>query len=177
VRETVVGGSAARAGDVVVGLASSGLPANGYSLVRRLIDAERLPLTDDLLDPTRLYAADVLATLAELRGRGARVGGLAHVTGGGLPANLPRAVAPTLGVRVAVGSWPIPDVFRRVQRAAGIGDAEMRATFNCGIGFAMVVEPDAVDETLAVLGRRGQAAWVIGNVATLDELGARYVEA
>ena len=176
-RDELIDGSDARGGDIVIGLASSGLHANGFSLVRRLIDDGRLPLDDTLLMPTTLYSNSVLSLRATLARSGVRVGGLAHITGGGLPANLPRAVARGLGIRVHVGTWSIPDVFGRVQRAAAIGDDEMRATFNCGIGFAVVVQPDAGEAAIDILARDGIEAWAIGEVATVDELGSRYVEA
>ena len=177
-RDELIDGRAARAGDVVVGLASSGLHANGYSLVRRLVDTGGLALGEKLLAPTRLYAPAVLRLLGDLRGRGLRVGGLAHITGGGLTGNLPRAVGRDHGVRINLGSWPEPQIFGLISQAAGIDGAEMRATFNCGIGFAAVVEPAAVDATVVSLRESQIDAWVIGEVRPIDELGgARYLEA
>ena len=176
--DELIDGSAARAGDAVVGLASSGLHSNGFSLIRRLLADERLPLTDELLTPTRLYAPAVLALLDEMRGRGERVGGLAHVTGGGLARNLPRAVGSALGIRLEPTSWKQPRVFDEVARAAGMAAVEMRATFNCGIGFAVIVEPDAADWAIRLLAERGIESWRIGEVRPIDELGGqRYVEA
>jgi phosphoribosylformylglycinamidine cyclo-ligase len=169
-RGNLVDGSAARAGDAVIGLASSGLHSNGVSLIRRLIDDGRLPLTEELLTPTRLYARTVL----DLGG----VHGMAHITGGGLARNLPRAVDPELGVRVDPSTWPQPAIFDVVARAAGMDATEMRATFNCGIGFALMVERDAAESVLGLLEGRGVEAWRIGEVRPTDELGAsRYVEA
>ncbi len=177
-RDELIDGRAARAGDIVIGLASSGLHANGYSLVRRLVDDGALALDEQLLTPTRLYAPAVLRLTADLRGRGLRVGGLAHITGGGLAGNLPRAVGSDLGVRIKVGSWPEPQIFGTISRSAGIGDAEMRTTFNCGIGFAAVVEPAALDATLDSLGESLIESWAIGEIRPIDELGgARYLEA
>lgn len=176
-RDEIIDGGAAKDGDVVVGVASSGLHANGYSLVRRLIDTGVLTLDEELLTPTRLYSGAVLRLLDQLRGRGLRVGGLAHITGGGLAGNLPRAIGADLGVRVNVGSWPEPRIFRSLARSAGIDGAQMRATFNCGIGFAAVVEPAAADTTIASLRESQIEAWVIGEVRPIAELGgARYVE-
>jgi phosphoribosylformylglycinamidine cyclo-ligase len=169
-RSALVDGSMAQSGDVVVGLASSGLHSNGFSLIRRLVDDGRLPLTDELLTPTRLYSSAVLGL--------AGVHGLAHITGGGLARNLPRAVGPSLGVRVDPAAWRQPQVFDEVARAAGLNGAEMRATFNCGIGFAAVVAPDAADAAISYLAGRGIEAWRIGEVRPVDELGgSRYVEA
>ena len=169
-RDDLIDGSAARPGDVVIGLASSGLHSNGFSLVRRLVDDGRLPLSEELLTPTRLYSPAVLKL--------GRVHGLAHITGGGLARNLPRAVARDLGIRIRVGSWHQPELFDTIARAADMDGAEMRATFNCGIGFAVVVEPEAVSETIQVLGENDVEAWPIGEVATVADLGGvRYLEA
>jgi phosphoribosylformylglycinamidine cyclo-ligase len=177
-RDELVDGSQSRAGDVVVGLASSGLHSNGFSLIRRLVADGNLPLSDDLLTPTRLYSASVLDLLAELRRGRLRVGGLAHITGGGLTRNLPRAVAPPLGICVDPSTWPQPQVFDAVARAAGMDGAEVRATFNCGIGFAVVVEQAGAAETIEIMSRHGIAAWQIGEVRPVGELGGqRYVEA
>jgi phosphoribosylformylglycinamidine cyclo-ligase len=169
-REKLIDRSGARAGDVVIGLASSGLHSNGFSLIRRLVDDGRLPLTDELLTPTRLYGRTVL-DLGSVRG-------MAHITGGGLARNLPRAVGPTLGIRLDQTSWQRPSVFDAVAGAADMSGEEMRATFNCGIGFAVIVDRD---EATAVIGRLEDLeveAWQIGEVRPVDELGgSRYVEA
>jgi phosphoribosylformylglycinamidine cyclo-ligase len=155
---------------VVIGLASSGLHSNGFSLVRRLVDDGRLPLSDELLTPTRLYSPAVLKL--------GRVHGLAHITGGGLARNLPRAVARDLGIRVRVGSWRQPELFHTIARAADIDGQEMRATFNCGIGFAAVVEPSTVSDAIQILAENDVEAWPIGEVATVADLGGvRYLEA
>jgi phosphoribosylformylglycinamidine cyclo-ligase len=177
-RDELIDGSATRPGDVVVGLASSGLHSNGFSLVRRLIDDGRLPLTDELLTPTRLYAPAVMALVRELRGRGLRMGGLAHVTGGGVARNLPRAVSRDLGIRVRPGSWHQPPLFDTIASAAQMDAPEMRATFNCGVGFAAIVEPAAVSDTVQILAENDVEAWPIGEVATVADLGGvRYLEA
>ena len=169
-RSALIDGSATCAGDVVVGLASSGLHSNGFSLIRRLVDDGCLALTDELLIPTRLYAGVVLGL--------DDVHGMAHITGGGLVRNLPRAVGPSLGIRVDPSSWRQPEIFDRVARGANMDDVEMRATFNCGIGFAVVVSPDAAEVTVSQLLGRGIEAWRIGEVRPIDELGgSRYVEA
>ena len=186
-RDELIDRTEAQAGDAILGLASSGLHANGYSLVRKLIDQGSIRLDDiadagqtygeTLLTPTRLYAPAILALLGMLRAAGLRSGGLAHITGGGLAANLPRAVGDDLGVRVAIRSWVQPGIFERIGRLAGIGGAEMRATFNCGIGFAVVLEEAAVEPAIELLAEHGIEARRIGEVRALDELGGeRYVE-
>jgi len=177
-RDELVDGSLARAGDVVLGLASSGLHSNGFSLIRRLVADGKLALSDELLTPTRLYAPAVLDLLGELRGRRLRVGGLAHMTGGGIVRNLPRAVGGDLGMLVRPGAWPQPRIFDAVARAAEMSGTEMRATFNCGVGFAVVLEPVAASAAIQTLHERGIEAWAIGEVRPLNELsGQRYLEA
>jgi phosphoribosylformylglycinamidine cyclo-ligase len=186
-REELIDRTEAQATDAILGLASSGLHANGYSLVRRLIGQGSIRLEDIadegqtygevLLTPTRLYAPAILALLGMLRAQGLRSGGLAHITGGGLAANLPRAVGDDLGVRVHLRSWTQPPIFETLGRLAGVGGAELRATFNCGIGFAVVLEEAAVKPAIALLAEHGIDAWRIGEVRTLDDLrGERYAE-
>ena len=116
-------------------------------------------LTDELLTPTQLYSRAVLGLV-----RGSGVHGMAHITGGGLARNLPRAVGPALGIRVDPSTWRQPRIFDDVARAADLSGTEMRATFNCGIGFAVVVERAAADAALTALGGAGIDAWVIGDV-------------
>ena len=199
-RDELIDGRGARAADAVIGLASSGLHANGYSLVRALLARYELnlhqpydellalhgvedgddvgaTLGEELLTPTRLYAPAVLDLADTLRSRGLRLAGLAHVTGGGLAANLPRAVSPDLGIRLALGSWPAPPIFDLLARLGGLDGAEMRATFNCGVGMAAVVEPAAADTAVELLHGHGIAAWPIGELRPADELGpGRYTE-
>jgi phosphoribosylformylglycinamidine cyclo-ligase len=103
---------------------------------------------------------------------------MAHITGGGLARNLPRAMGPALGVRVDPSTWRQPAIFDDVARAAAMDAAEMRATFNCGVGFALVVARDSAGAVLGVLEGRGIEAWRIGEVRPADELGgSRYLEA
>jgi phosphoribosylformylglycinamidine cyclo-ligase len=138
-------------GDVLIALPSSGLHANGFSLVRRAMDEgdvglERVvppltrPLADELLEPTRIYAPQVLDLV-----RAGLLHAAAHVTGGGLPENVPRALPPGLVPDIDEGSWPAPAVFAVVQRLAGATDADMRSTFNMGIGMVLIVAPGAAD--------------------------------
>jgi phosphoribosylformylglycinamidine cyclo-ligase len=174
-RDELVDGSGASAGDGVIGLASSGLHANGYSLVRALLADGRLELAEDLLEPTRLYAAHVIALLDAARAEGWRLSGIAHVTGGGLPGNLPRALPDGLGVEVEPARWPVPQVIERVARAARLAPEELRATFNAGVGMALVVESAAVEASLSLLHDRGLEAWPIGRVIEAGS-GVRYRE-
>jgi len=176
-RDELIDARQSRAGDVIVGMAASGLHANGFSLVRKLIADGDLELTDELLTPTRLYAPAVLALIAELRGRGLRVGGLTHITGGGLARNLPRAVGDDLATVANPGSWPVPEIFERIAATAHMTATEMRATFNCGIGLGAVVEPAAATVAIDTIRSHGIDAWVIGTVKPLPAAGERYLEA
>jgi phosphoribosylformylglycinamidine cyclo-ligase len=174
-------------GDALIGLASSGLHSNGFSLVRKILAEHRLelgaPFTgsvstlgDELLTPTRIYAPDMLALRAELRRRGLTVRGFAHITGGGLPANVPRALRDDAAARVDPGRWPMPALQAGLADLAGLDLAEARAVWNGGIGMVAVVEPAAVEPTLAFLAARGLPAWQIGDV--VERTGAqRYIEA
>lgn len=164
------------AGDVLVGLASSGLHANGYSLVRAaLLDRYALDdtptgldrtLADELLEPCAIYAPGVL----ELAGAGL-VHAAAHVTGGGLHENLPRALPPGLGARVRRGSWPEPAIFSLLAEASGADDDDLFSTFNMGIGMVLVAGPDQAEEILRRSEDRG--AFLIGEV--VEGSGVRLV--
>jgi phosphoribosylformylglycinamidine cyclo-ligase len=200
-REALIDGSTARSGDVVLGIAASGLHANGYSLVRAALASSGLELDgplaevaaqygvssvaaatgtlgEALLTPTTIYAPHVLALIDALQADGLRLAGVAHVTGGGLPGNLPRAVGPGLGIRVSPATWPVPVIVALMAAVAGLAGAEMRATFNGGIGMAAVVEPRAVDAALELLTARGVDAWIIGEVVPAAVSGpGRYLEA
>ncbi|HXF37785.1 MAG TPA: AIR synthase-related protein, partial [Actinomycetota bacterium] len=170
--ERLLGPHRVREGDALVGLASSGLHANGYALVRRALLEEAgyrlddaLPrlgrtLADELLEPTAIYAP-LVAALA----RDGLVSAAAHVTGGGLVENLPRALPADLGAELEPGSWPIPEVFRLVQEASGASDQEMRSTFNLGLGMVLVVPPDRVEAARSRAEAAGMAAYRVGRVA------------
>jgi phosphoribosylformylglycinamidine cyclo-ligase len=208
-RSRLLDGSAARAGDAVVGLVSSGLHANGYSLVRRIIAEHGLPLEipylaavagafdctetaaralagpelvgatlgDVLLTPTRIYARDLLAIRDSLEAAGHEVRGIAHITGGGLPGNAPRALPEHLGARLDPATWPMPSVMRMLGAIAGIDEAELRATFNGGLGMVLVVPADAAALAVELATGRGVPAWVVGDVVEASAFGGRrYVE-
>ena len=185
-RDRLIDGSAARIGDRVVGIASSGLHANGYSLVRATLRRTGTELTEmlgeqtlgeALLAPTTIYAAHVLAVIERLAADGLRLAGIAHITGGGLPGNLPRAVARGFGLRVDPTAWPVPPIVSFIAQLAGLAGPEMRATFNGGLGMALVVEPDAVSVVIELLAGRGLDSWDIGSVVPDSVAGPmRYIE-
>ena len=166
-RDAILGPDRVRAGDVLVALPSSGLHSNGYSLVRRIVDGLDLtaphglarPLGEELLEPTRIHAPDCLALVGAVE-----VHAFCHVTGGGLPGNLPRILPAGLRVEVDAATWHWPDVFDWLQARGPVAEAEMWRTFNCGIGMVAVLPPEAVDDALALLQDRGVAAWPFGRV-------------
>ena len=167
-KDRLIDGSRTRAGDVVIGLPSSGPHSNGYSLIRRLIahagaDASTLvdgtPLFDRLMAPTRIYVKPLLALLAEFD-----VHGLAHVTGGGITDNLPRVVPDGLGIVLERRTLELPAVFQWLKATAGIDDAEMFRTFNCGIGMTVHVAAADADAVMARLRELGEAPRLLGEV-------------
>ena len=134
-------------------------------------------LGEVLLTPTRVYAGAILRLRAALEAIGRDLHGIAHITGGGLPGNVPRALPASMGARIDPASWPMPSVMRLVGALGGMEDDELRATFNGGLGMIVVVAPDAVGATIATLHADGVEAWQVGEVRAAAELGgARYVE-
>jgi phosphoribosylformylglycinamidine cyclo-ligase len=175
-REDLIDGSRIAPGDAVLGIASSGPHSNGYSLIRRILETSGTavtagggesvggqPLGEALLAPTRIYVKPLLALLRALP-----VHGLVHVTGGGLPENLPRVLPPGTEARIDRGAWTTPPVFDWLAAAGNIAPAEMLRTFNCGIGMTVVVPRERTDEALALLAEHGEQAWTIGEIAAGD---------
>jgi len=164
-------GSAVALGDVLIGIASSGPHSNGYSLVRRIYERAGSPaelvledgvkLVDALMAPTRLYVKPILSLL---KTHGAAVHGMAHVTGGGLTENIIRVVPEGLGLNIDASSWTLPPVFQWLQREGNVADSEMWRTFNCGIGFVLLVPADQVTAINATLDALQLAHWQIGEV-------------
>ncbi len=160
------------AGDVVLGLASSGLHSNGFSLVRRIVAlsglgwaeaapfAPAMPLAEALLVPTRIYVRSVLAVLR----RSPVVLALAHVTGGGFPDNLPRVLPEGLGIRLDLSALAPPPVFGWLASRGGVADTEMLRTFNCGVGMAVIVARDGAAEAMALFEAAGERVSTIGTV-------------
>jgi phosphoribosylaminoimidazole synthetase len=161
-----------KAGDILIGLGSSGPHSNGYSLVRRIVERSGLAwdapcpfepgktLAQALLAPTRIYVKTVLPHL-----KARRVLGLAHITGGGLIENPPRAIREGLVARFDWNAWAPPPVFGWLQEAGGVSEHEMRRTFNCGVGLMLIVDAHDLPEVLEGLVRDGEDAFVIGELA------------
>jgi phosphoribosylformylglycinamidine cyclo-ligase len=164
----VIDGRAIVAGDVLIALPSSGPHSNGYSLVRKIVARGRhklgkafdgRTLGDALLAPTRIYVKPVLDLAAAVP-----VKGMAHITGGGITENLPRVFPDGCAARVDTASWPRPAIFRWLQDEGGVAEDEMRRTFNCGVGFIVVVAKGDAGRALEHLKRAGQSPWVLGDI-------------
>ncbi|MGD8515060.1 MAG: phosphoribosylformylglycinamidine cyclo-ligase [Granulosicoccaceae bacterium] len=167
-KQDIITGQDATTGDVLIGIQSSGPHSNGYSLIRKVIEVSGARLDDDfhgqplaevLLTPTRIYVKALLALFKQLR-----VKALAHITGGGLPENLPRVLPANATATIDTASWQRPAIFDWLQEHGGIEDAEMYRTFNCGVGMVLCVAPDDVEQTLQILAAQGEQASVIGRI-------------
>ena len=171
-RGELIDGRSIAAGDVVIGLASSGPHSNGYSLVRRVLDLaeqqagtagapaiEGAPAADLLLEPTRIYVRPLLALLGQVR-----VKGMAHITGGGITENLPRVLPEGVHPEIDVNSWQPGPVFDWLATTGGIAADEMRRTFNCGVGMALVVAPHDAGHAVDALAALGERAWRLGRI-------------
>ena len=162
-------------GDVLIGLASTGLHSNGYSLARKVCVGDKtadeisVPLDEldgktvgeALLEPTRIYVKSVLATLKEVPGA---VHALAHITGGGITENLDRALPKTVNAQVELGSWPVVPIAKYTCAAAGLNETEALKTFNMGIGMVLITEADKASEVEAVLAAQGEKTYRIGQI-------------
>jgi len=162
---------AQRAGDVLIGIGSSGPHSNGYSLVRRIVERSGLAwdapcpfgegsLAQVLMAPTKIYVKSVLPLI-----QAGRVKGGAHITGGGLIENPPRAIAEGLAARIDWSAWDLPPVFDWLQKTGGVSDHEMRRTFNCGVGFMLICAPTDAEPVLAALLNAGEDAFICGELA------------
>ena len=178
-RARILDGAAVRPGDAILGLASSGLHSNGYSLARRIVfDVLRLgaeallpgsgrTVAEELLEPTRIYAAAVKAVLAAVP-----VSAMANITGGGLTGNIPRVLPEGCRARLRRSAWREPAVFATLREAGHVSEAEMLRTFNLGVGYVVIVRPDAVERALQALAGAGETVTLIGEVVA----GERGVE-
>lgn len=181
-REKSISGERVREGDVLVGIASSGVHSNGYSLVRKLVLTEGRDLNapvealggrgwgETLLTPTKIYVKSALAAC-----RAADVHGIAHITGGGFIENIPRILPEGLCAEIELGAWPVLPVFTELQRMGGLGERQMYNTFNMGIGMVFAVSEDDVPALMASLEQSGEAAYRIGRVARIGGDGERLV--
>ena len=167
-----------RPGDKLIGLASSGLHSNGYALVRRLLLKEAglklcdniralgEPLVQALLRPTRIYVRSVLKALRHYRAK-PRISGMAHITGGGLPGNVPRILPADCTAVIRRGAWPVPPIFGLLERH-GVEQDELYRVFNMGIGYVLAVRPNSTNAVVQILERAGERAYVIGQAKRGD---------
>ncbi|EAD5328465.1 phosphoribosylformylglycinamidine cyclo-ligase [Listeria monocytogenes] len=174
-KQKLITEGAVKEGDTLIGIPSSGIHSNGYSLVRKIffkdneltLDTEiselDVPLVEELLKPTRIYVKPVLEVLKEVD-----VHGITHVTGGGFVENLPRMLTNDLAVKVELGSWPVLPIFDVMKKYGQLNEMEMYEIFNMGIGMVLAVAKADVERTLEVLVQNGEAAYVIGEVTTRE---------
>ncbi|HLW04988.1 MAG TPA: phosphoribosylformylglycinamidine cyclo-ligase [Azoarcus sp.] len=164
----IIDGSQIAAGDVVLGLASSGAHSNGYSLIRKVIELSKAdltadfhgrPLADAVLAPTRIYVKPLLELMRQHQGI---VHGMAHITGGGLTENVPRILAAQFAARIDSAKWEMPQLFQWLQQAGNIAADEMHRVFNCGIGMVLIVSADNADVAMKVLTEQGETVYRIG---------------
>ncbi|MFQ3323741.1 MAG: phosphoribosylformylglycinamidine cyclo-ligase [Pseudomonadales bacterium] len=167
-KSELIDGSTVKSGDVLLGIASSGPHSNGYSLIRKVLEVSGesvdspfgdSTLGETLLTPTRIYVKALLALIKAMP-----VKALAHITGGGLPENLPRVLPEGTKAVVDTNSWQQPEIFGWLQKNGGIEDFEMLRTFNCGVGMVACVDAENVDAAIALLAEQGEQAWVLGSI-------------
>jgi phosphoribosylformylglycinamidine cyclo-ligase len=202
-RDRLLDGTAARAGDALIGIGSNGLHSNGFSLIRRIVaeadldlgegyaelvgrilgpatapepETAAATLGDVLLTPTLIYSKAILKLRRRLDEAGAPLAGVSHITGGGLPGNVPRVLVESLGACVHPAAWPMPSIMRLVGALGGLSDSELRSTFNGGLGMVAVVPVVGVAVAISSLAEDGLAAWQIGDVVAIEAGEARYSE-
>jgi phosphoribosylformylglycinamidine cyclo-ligase len=164
----IIDGTKVKAGDVLIGLASSGAHSNGYSLVRKIIDVKNIPLDQDIdgkklsdvvMTPTRIYVKPILALAKQID-----IHAMAHITGGGLPGNLPRVLPEGTRAHIDTSSWQWPALFTFLQQQGNVDTYEMYRTFNCGVGMVIAVAAEDVEATISQLNAAGEQAWVMGHI-------------
>jgi phosphoribosylformylglycinamidine cyclo-ligase len=173
-KAAIISGLTVRAGDDVIGIASSGLHSNGYSLARKIVEGRDLgerfgasTLGETLLAPTRIYAKAVKAVLAKHPGKKA-VKALANITGGGMIENIPRVIPKGLGVEIREGTWTVPPIFPFLRKLGDVPRDEMYRVFNMGIGMVLVTAPGATAGVIRALDRSGEKAWIVGRIVRGD---------
>ena len=175
-KERIIDKTTMRPGDVMIALPSSGVHSNGFSLVRKVFDVEHCDLTspvemlggaslgETLLTPTKIYVKPILALLEEVH-----VKGISHITGGGFYENMPRSIPDGLGVKINIEDVRVLPIFDLIRKTGGISERDMFNTFNMGVGMSVVVAPDDVEKSLAILRACGEDAYVIGEIYEAKE--------
>ncbi|WP_068614423.1 phosphoribosylformylglycinamidine cyclo-ligase [Paenibacillus tuaregi] len=177
-KSRIINGRTIKAGDTVIGLASSGVHSNGFSLVRKvLLEQSGYSLQDKLdelngamlgnvlLEPTKLYVKPVLQLIEQVE-----VKGMAHITGGGFIENIPRMLPEGVNVDIEFGSWPVLPIFSLLQEKGGVNNRDMFTTFNMGIGLVMIVSADQADQAVQVLKEQGETPYIIGKVTEGEKI-------
>lgn len=169
-REKIIDGRGCRRGDRVVGLASSGLHSNGYSLVRKIFSQKEIKESFGrvLLRPTKIYTRAILNALKNE----IPIKAMAHITGGGFFDNIPRVLPEGVGVTIQKGSWPVPSIFQKIQERGQLGEREMFRTFNMGVGMALILSSRSAQKAVSFFEHQGHKAWIIGEVVE----GSREVQ-
>ncbi len=157
----IIDGSLIKSGDTIIGIESSGLHSNGYSLINDMLWRHKIYYkeTPELITPTTIYVPVVNALMNDVP-----ILGMAHITGGGIPENLPRCLPKGLTAHVDYNSWRLPDIFSKIMCAGEIVEEEMKKVFNLGIGFCVIVPSDVVTDTQDIISNTGMKSWVIGEV-------------
>lgn len=179
-RKNIIDGSKIVKGDAIIGIASSGLHSNGYSLVRKLLQPGKenvntyiadfgRTLGEELLEPTKIYVKTILELMKDVE-----VKGISNITGGGFLENVPRMLPGGVAAKIRPSSWPVPPVFAYMQKIGNLESVEMHNVFNMGIGMAISVAQQDVDKTLACLNSLGEAAYVIGEIEENPDGGLIY---
>jgi phosphoribosylformylglycinamidine cyclo-ligase len=177
--DAIIDGSSVTPGDIVLGLASSGPHANGFSLIRKILTDSGASLDmpvagrtllQSLLEPTRIYVKSILGLLQSVP-----VKAIAHITGGGLSENIPRVLPAGTRARLDPAAWPLPEVFGWLQENAAMDAAEFRRTFNCGVGMTLCMDARHVDAARKILGQLGEQTWPIGVIEKSDAAAPHVV--
>ncbi len=177
-KDNIIDGSKVKAGDKLIGIASSGPHSNGYSLIRKIVEKSGISLNDSvngeqlgktLLAPTRIYVKPLLELLKTVP-----VHAMAHITGGGITENLPRVLPKGLSANIQLSSWQLPEIFTWLQQQGNVALADMLVTFNCGVGMIVCVAAEDEASTLKILAQQGETAFAIGEIVAADE-GANRV--
>ena len=178
-KSKIIDGTKIKPGDVVLGLASSGIHSNGYSLVRKIIEVAKPDLNADfhgrrladvLMEPTRIYVKPLLALMAKME-----VKGMVHITGGGLVENIPRVLQDNLTAVLHKDAWTLPPLFQWLQKHGNVADSEMHRVFNCGIGMTVIVAKEDADAAMAELQAAGETVMRIGEIGAREQGQAQTV--
>ncbi len=177
--EKVIDGTKVQAGDKLIALGSSGPHSNGYSLIRKIIEVSKAnldetldgkALSEHLLEPTKIYVKSVLALMEDIE-----LKAISHITGGGFWENIPRVLPDNMKAVIEKSSWQWPSIFNWLQDNGNVTEHEMLRTFNCGVGLVIAIEADKADQAVEILKAQGENAWIIGELANLDN-GQEQVE-